>query len=101
MGKYQAYQPTVLANGERKVLYFHADWCPSCQKSEALLKDWYGAGKGLSVPVYKANYDTETELKARYGVTYQNTFVVLDGTGKALKTVQSPTEANLKGLLSK
>lgn len=99
-GVYQAYTSSVLTNGQKKVLYFHADWCPSCIKADTMLSSWYGPQKGLPVSVYKVNYDSATELKKTYGVTYQHTFVLVDGTGKKLKMLTGASETDLRSLLS-
>ena len=49
--------------------------------------------------MYKVNYDTETSLKSRYGVTYQHTFVLIDGEGNAIQKLQTPSDAELKALI--
>lgn len=33
-----------------------------------------------------ADYDKETALKGKFGVTYQDTFVLLDGQGNSAKS---------------
>lgn len=68
------------AADKRRVLYFHADWCPVCgplnkefiEKADQIPED---------VIIFKANYDTETELKKKYAITYQHTFVQVDADG--------------------
>lgn len=95
---YAAYSPDVLMNGETKVLFFHAAWCPSCKKADASLNAWYAAN-AYARSTYKVDYDTSADLKTKYGVTYQHTFVLVDGQGNALKTIQGPTDAQLQELL--
>jgi thiol-disulfide isomerase/thioredoxin len=69
----------ALATKHPTVLFFAADWCPYCQ---ADLKDINPNGKRLGdVTILVANYDTATELKAKYGITVQNTFVQIDPAG--------------------
>lgn len=97
-GSYGAYSPSVLANGRTKVLFFHAAWCPICRNADAQLTAWYQTHP-YPLSVYKVDYDTATELKQRYGVTYQHTFVQVDGQGNALKVLQGPTDAQLQALL--
>lgn len=63
------------------VLFFHADWCPSCRATEASL-DADGVPDGLTV--VKVDYDRATELRQKYGVTYQHTFVHVDDDGTKL-----------------
>ena len=95
---YQDYTADVLMNGETKVLFFHASWCPECKKANAYLQSILPSGE-YSRSVYKVDYDTAKELKAKYNVVYQHTFVVVDGNGVKLSSVQGPTEVQLEALL--
>lgn len=97
-GAYLAYADGVIGNGQKSVLFFHASWCPSCKKANTFLESYY-AGNDVPLTVYKVDYDSNKELRSRYGVTYQHTFVVIDGEGKAIKTVLGPTNAQLEVLL--
>ena len=61
----------ALAAQGPTVLFFAADWCPTC---EAALRDINANGGKLGdVTVVVVDYDTPAELKKRYGVTYQHT----------------------------
>lgn len=85
-GLYEAYTPEKLARAETGdvVLFFHASWCPSCRGLNSDIE------KNLSaippeVSILKVDYDTETELKKKYGVTYQHTLVQVDKDGNLIK----------------
>ena len=93
-----ALPASVLSDGKTKVLFFHAAWCPACKAANTTLASWYSPGEGL-LTTYKINYDTEKSLKQTYGVTYQHTFVKIDGQGKLIKLLQSPSDDDLKNLL--
>jgi thioredoxin 1 len=68
-----------LAAKKPTVLFFAADWCPSCQ---ADLKDINANGSKLgSVNVVVVDYDKSADLKAKYGITVQDTFVQIDSMG--------------------
>jgi thiol-disulfide isomerase/thioredoxin len=97
-GVYTAYSEGILENGTTKVLFFHAAWCPRCRKVEADLKAWY-IDTGFPLTVYKVDYDTETALKSRYGITYQHTFVKVDGQGNVIEKIQGPSDEQLMELL--
>lgn|GEM_PF-651178 len=72
----------ALAANDPTVLFFAADWCPSCQMD---LKDINANGSRLGkVNVVVVNYDKSADLKAKYGVTVQDTFVQIDATGTNL-----------------
>lgn len=89
--KYVEYSGTALeeAAGKKRVLFFYANWCPTCRPADADFR----ANPNKIPPgavVIRVNYnDTETDqeekdLSEMYGVTYQHTFVHIDENGKEL-----------------
>lgn len=68
--------------GNKTVYFFAASWCPSCQAADKSLKA-EGVPDGLTV--VKVDFDKGTELKKKYGITQQHTFVQVDNSGKELK----------------
>ena len=67
--------------GTKVVYFFHASWCPTCRAAEkAILRDGIPAG----LTVVKVDYDGDTDLRRRYGVTTQHTFVQVDRAGAPL-----------------
>lgn len=75
------------AGDKRRVLYFYASWCPICRPTNADFEK--NAGKiPEDMVVIRVNYndpDTdsqEKDLAKKYGITYQHTFVQIDGQGK-------------------
>lgn len=66
------------ASNQPVVLQFHADWCPTCRAQEKVLQS-LKSESGLDMTVLVVNYDTEKELKKRFNVRAQSTFVVLRG----------------------
>ena len=71
-----------LAKKNPTVLFFAADWCPYCQ---ADLKDINANGSRLGkVNVVVVDYDKSADLKTKYGVTVQDTFVQIDAKGTKL-----------------
>src|SRR3989344_3575608 len=86
-GEYQAYSAetvsTAQAANQKVVLFFYAPWCPECRAADAVFKsqaDKIPAG----VSLLKTDYDHETELKEKYRVNYQHTFVQIDASGNAV-----------------
>lgn len=77
----------ALATGNKVVLYFAADWCPTCRALDTELKD-----KVSEIPddliIVRADYGTENELSKKYEVTYQHTFVWLDKDEEQIKKWQ-------------
>jgi thiol-disulfide isomerase/thioredoxin len=69
--------------GSDVVLFFHAGWCPKCRETkENLLADPGSLPAGLAV--VEVDFDAEQELRSRYGVTVQHTFVQVDAAGEQL-----------------
>ena len=71
------------AADQKRVYYFHAPWCPTCKVANAEFeskKDQIPSG----VVLFKTDYDTNGELKKKYAVTYQHTFVQVDAEGNEI-----------------
>lgn len=80
---YADYQASMaMYAGSKVVLFFHAPWCPDCRATDTALT---GTGVPDGLVVVKVDYDTSTELKQRFGITQQHTFVQLDKAGAAAK----------------
>jgi thiol-disulfide isomerase/thioredoxin len=93
--EFQAFSADPAAHRSTDVvLFFHAPWCPDCRTTEAsLIKDGVPAG----LTVVKVDYDSMTELKQKYGITHQHTFVKIDAQGTMLaKWTGSFTGAAIK-----
>lgn len=76
-----------------RVVFFHADWCSTCNFYERQIKE-VGVPEGITV--LKADFDRDTELKKKYGVRVQSTFVLLDENGEVARTW--PFAAGLNGI---
>ncbi len=84
-GSYEIYAKEKLAYakaGGTAVLFFHAPWCPTCRAANKSLADSI-IPDGLLV--LKIDYDSSLELKKKYGVTSQHTFVQVDAEGNMIK----------------
>jgi thiol-disulfide isomerase/thioredoxin len=85
-GSYEAYAPEKLARAEtgEVVLFFHASWCPSCRGLNSDIEaNMSSIPEGVTI--LKLDYDKETELKKKYGVTTQHTLVQVDKDGNLIK----------------
>jgi thiol-disulfide isomerase/thioredoxin len=60
------------------VLFFNASWCSTCQQAQRNLEA-SGVPDGLTV--VKVDYDSASDLRQKYGVTIQHTFVQIDEEG--------------------
>lgn len=84
-GSYESYAPAKLTHADSGdvVLFFRASWCPTCKVLDADLR-----ANSMNIPsgltILDVNYDTETALKQKYGVTYQHTLVQVDAQGNMI-----------------
>ena len=64
----------------KKVYFFHASWCPICQGiDKEITTDMTKLPAGVTL--IKTDFDSSTELRKKYGVTTQYTFVQVDASG--------------------
>jgi thiol-disulfide isomerase/thioredoxin len=76
-------QLDALAAKGTTVVFFFATWCPDCRATVTELNArWDEVRPGLTLVI--ADYDKEQALKAKFGITYQDTFVLLDKDGKGV-----------------
>jgi len=93
-GSYIAYNADAFAKAVgRRVIFFHAPWCPQCRELEKTIQEGViPAG----VTIFKADFDTSTDLRTTYGVTMQTTMVEVDQQARVVKkfvAYYSPTLA--------
>lgn len=87
---------TLAAQGPT-IVWFHADWCPVCHATMVSLRArWPEIPPELNLVI--ADYDQEAELKARYGITYQNTYVQV---GRDAEQLQVWNGGGVDGLIDK
>ncbi|MDF2379115.1 MAG: S-layer homology domain-containing protein [Candidatus Gracilibacteria bacterium] len=65
---------------EPVILFFHAPWCPLCKRSDQVISDSLKTLSG-EVNIRKVDYDTFTDLRKEFKVTYQDTFIILNAAG--------------------
>lgn len=93
----QALAAAQKANQPVAVI-FHADWCPTCRIQDQVLQS-LRSEKGLDLTVLVANFDTEKELKRRFGVRAQSTLVVLKGDKEAARLIGSTSTDSIRTAL--
>lgn len=85
-GTYEMYSADklMMAKEGDVILFFKASWCPTCRAVDVNIKqnlDNIPSG----VTILELDYDKETALKQKYGVTSQHTFVQVDAEGNLVK----------------
>lgn len=87
VGVYDTYAPEKIAEASNNgdvLLFFHASWCTSCRALEKdILENVGNIPDGVTI--LKTDYDSNSELKKKYGVRVQHTFVQVDKDGNKIK----------------
>ncbi len=96
-GKYVHYDQAAVENTPgRKLLFFHAAWCPQCRNLEKTILE---GPIPNNVTIFKVNYDSATALRQKYGVTLQTTIIEVDDQGKAIKKHVAYNDPTLPAVL--
>lgn len=74
----------TLAKSQTVVYFFAATWCPDCQSTYKDLKANFSLLPSNLTLVF-VNYDKAKDLKVKYGITAQHTFVVIGASGEKKK----------------
>jgi thiol-disulfide isomerase/thioredoxin len=64
----------------KKVYFFHASWCPICRGIDTEINADMSKIPA-EVTIIKTDFDAATDLRQKYGVTTQYTFVQVDSSG--------------------
>lgn len=97
-GSYVDYNEQVFADTQgRRLLFFHAGWCPQCRALEADIKK-QSVPDGMTI--FKVNYDTANDLKKKYGVTLQTTVVEVDENGNEIRKFVAYNDPTLQAVLT-
>ncbi len=101
-GTFTEYTPEAVSSAsesEKVVLFFHATWCSTCK---LLARDIEANAAQIpaGVKILKVDYDSETALKQKYGVTLQHTLVQVrpDGSPLAKWSLSRDLDAVIKEL---
>lgn len=86
-GEYKTYNQDELKtakDGQKLLLFFNASWCPSCRSTVKDI-DTNKDKINSNITILSADFDKEVDLKKKYGVTMQHTFVEVDRDGNLIK----------------
>lgn len=83
-GVYKDYSEGSIGDAgyNRTIIFFHAPWCPECRSFEQIIRD---SDIPEGVQILKTDYDSSIDLRKKYGVTIQTSFVGVDMSGDKLK----------------
>lgn len=83
----------AIAAGEPAIVFFHADWCPTCKAQDPIVQELLKEPRMKGVTLFRADYDKEKGLKTALHVSSQSTFVVFKG-GKEVARSTGQTDKN-------
>jgi peptide methionine sulfoxide reductase msrA/msrB len=82
MSWYQNYDASNLPTTGDILLFFHADRCPTCNEAE---KNFLESGIPEGLTILKVNFDTERELRQKYAILSQTSYVLIKPDGTMIK----------------
>ena len=85
IGRYVDYMSTDARNTSYNttILFFHAPWCTECRAFEQSIQE---SSIPEGVQILKVDYDSSSDLKKKYGVTIQTSFVKIDSSGNKVSS---------------
>jgi thioredoxin 1 len=89
------------AAGKPVVVYFHADWCPTCRAQKPVLDKLAMEPSLRAVTIFVADYDTETALEKTLKVGSQSTFVVFKQGREVTRSTGQTQEPVVRSVLQK
>ena len=86
-GDYIPYESFVTSGDKysdsKVVLFFNAVWCSTCQQARENIEASLGKiPENLAIVV--VDFDSSIDLRKKYGVTVQHTFIEIDSAGEPL-----------------
>lgn len=97
----QALFDRTLAQGKPAIVYFHANWCPTCRAQQPIVDRLAVAPEMKDVTVFVADYDKEVALKKALRVTHQSTFVVFRGGHEVTRSTGQTDEQEIRSTWEK
>ncbi len=88
-GNYQSYESmsNTIDSDKITVLNFYAPRCPSCRAAHTNILNQVDQ-LPANVQILNVDYDTNANLRQKYGVTSQHTFVLIDRNGNAIRSIK-------------
>ena len=76
-GVFKKYGGSIIGDYQYTVLFFTAEWCPSCIIAQKNIEE-FKSTIPTDVMIVAVDYDQNKELREKYAVNKQHTFVLLD-----------------------
>ncbi len=86
---------TALRANKIILLYFYANWCPTCSEEQKQVTGFFYAQANPDIVGFRVNYkDSDTDrdeeaLARQYGITYQHTKIIVKDAKQLKKSLES------------
>lgn len=82
-GSFEEYEESKmsLADSRKVILFFNASWCATCSE---FLEEIKNVKIPDNVLILSIDYDKNTELRKKYKIAFQHTFVEVNKTGQEI-----------------
>lgn len=87
--------------GQKILLHFHADWCPTCRVQQKTLSTLEKAGATSGITIFTVDYDKETDFKKQLKVTSQSSFIAFLGGLENGRVAGITSEPDIKAFIDK
>jgi len=91
----------AVAGGQPAIVYFHADWCPTCKAQQPLVRELLKEPRMKGVTLFSADFDRESGLKKALGVSTQSTFIVFKGGKEVARSTGQTNKEDLAATFAK
>lgn len=95
----QAQYAQAKAAGRPVVVYFHADWCPTCRAQQPIVDKLGKEAAFKSLTIFEADFDTQTDLEKALRVSQQSTFVVFRQGHEVTRSTGQTQEPAIRAVL--
>jgi len=75
----QATFQALQAAGKPILIDVYADWCPTCKAQEPIVSELLTRPQFAGYTRLKVNFDTQKDVRRKFGVSQQSTFIVFRG----------------------
>lgn len=95
----QAQYDRARTAGKPVVVYFHADWCPTCRAQQPIVDKLAREAPFKALTIFEADFDTQTALEKSLKVTQQSTFVVFKQGREVTRSTGQTQEPAIRAVL--
>lgn len=75
----QARFDALMQEGRPILLWFHADWCPTCKTQDRILQELTAAPELRRLTVLRVDYDKQKAEVRKFRAIRQSTFILFNG----------------------